>query len=66
MRLAQEEGRWYVVSRQPLAGEVDGPVLPEEFVSPIEIRAIPDPHGASPHSAPSVQGAASQAPAPPK
>jgi hypothetical protein len=41
MHLAQEEGRWYVVRRSPLAGPIDAPVAPEEVVSPIAIREVP-------------------------
>jgi hypothetical protein len=68
MHLSQEDGRWYVVRRGPLAGAIDAPVAPEEMVSPIAVREVPGqanmsiapgdpragPHGASPHgSAPS-------------
>jgi hypothetical protein len=45
MRLAQTDGRWYVVSRTPLAGEIDAPVLPEEQVSPVAVRPSSGPHG---------------------
>lgn len=48
LRLEQVDGKWSVVRRTPLDGPVDGPVLPEEVVSPIAIR---------PASAPAASGA---------
>jgi hypothetical protein len=45
MRLAQEEGRWYIVRRVPLEGPIDAPVQPDEVVSPIAIREVPHGHG---------------------
>ena len=45
LRLTQEEGRWYVVRRTPLEGEVDAPVSPDEVVSPIAIRPSAHGHG---------------------
>lgn len=47
MRLTNVEGRWYVVRRTPLTGEIDAPVLPEEQVSPVAIRPASgnNPHG---------------------
>jgi hypothetical protein len=45
MRLAQEDGRWYVVKRSPFAAEVDSPVQPDEVVSPIAIRPSAHGHG---------------------
>jgi len=61
MRLSQEDGRWYVVSRTPLTGEITDPVQPHEVVSPFEVRRSLDQH---PHSPPGVvvPGAASQTP----
>jgi hypothetical protein len=50
MRLSQEDGRWYVVSRTPLTGEITDPVQPHEVVSPFEIRPSSVQHG-SPHGA---------------
>lgn len=59
MRLSREEdGRWYVVSRTPLAGELDDPVSPDEVVAPFEIRPSPD-QRRSPHSV-VIQGASVQ------
>lgn len=59
MHLKQEDGRWYVARRVPLDGPIDAPVTPEEQVSPIAVREVPNmsvapgasPHGASPHGA---------------
>lgn len=62
MRLEQADGRWFVTRRTPLEGPVDAPVAPEEVVSPIAIREVPNmsvapgahgsaPHGLSPHVA---------------
>jgi hypothetical protein len=48
MRLQQEDGRWYVVQRAPLAGEIDAPVLPEEMISPVAIREAPPGQGQGP------------------
>jgi hypothetical protein len=50
LRLTQTDGRWSVVRRTPLAGEVDAPVSPDEQVSPIAVRSVPGqhPHGAIP------------------
>lgn len=48
MRLTQEDGRWYVVSRTPLEGEITDPVQPHEAVPAFEIRRSSDqssPHG---------------------
>jgi hypothetical protein len=45
LRLTQEEGRWYVVRRTPLEGEIDAPVLPDEVVAPIAIRPSAHGHG---------------------
>jgi hypothetical protein len=70
MYLQQDEGRWYVVRRAPLQGEIDAPVSPEEVVSPLAIREVPSssnssvapplsPHGASPHGSAPSNGAPS-------
>jgi len=45
LRLAQEDGRWYVVRRTPLEGEIDAPVLPDEVVAPVAIRPSAHGHG---------------------
>jgi hypothetical protein len=62
MHLTQDAGRWYVVRRAPLEGSIDGPVMPDEVVSPIAIREVPGgnmsvaphahPHGVAPHAHP--------------
>jgi len=57
MRMAQEDGRWYVVRRAPLEGPVDAPVLPDEMVSPIAIRDVPSGHAnmsVAPGDAPAI------------
>jgi hypothetical protein len=70
MHLVQDAGRWYVVKRAPLEGPIDGPVAPDEVVSPIAIREVPGganmsiappvhPHGASPHGSAPSNGAPS-------
>jgi hypothetical protein len=69
MRLKQEDGRWYVIHRAPLAGEIDAPVLPEEMVSPVAIREVPQGQGPlmsplNPHEAP--HGSAPSSGAPPE
>lgn len=68
MRLSQEDGRWYVVSRTPFTGEITDPVQAHEVVSPFEIRRSADQHPRSPRGGVVVQGAAAsqapQAPAP--
>lgn len=70
----QDEGRWYVMRRAPLHGEIDAPVSPEEMVSPVAVREVPgsspssvappasshaSPHGASPHGSAPSNGAPS-------
>jgi hypothetical protein len=62
MRLSQEDGRWYVVSRTPLAGEITDPVQPHEVVSPFEIRRSADQQPHSPHGVVIQGAAASQSP----
>lgn len=78
MHLNQEEGRWYVTQRAPLDGPIDAPVTPEEQVSPIAVREVPNmsvapgagPHVAPPHGsapsdgAPNGTGNPSQPPSP--
>jgi hypothetical protein len=67
MHLNQEEGRWYVTRRAPLEGPVDAPVTPEEQVSPIAVREVPNmsvapgagPHAAPPHGSAPSNGAPS-------
>jgi hypothetical protein len=67
MHLNQEDGRWYVTRRTPLEGPVDAPVSPEEMVSPLAIREVPNmsvapgagPHVAPPHGSAPSNGAPS-------
>lgn len=61
LHLQQEEGRWYVTRRAPLEGPIDAAVSPDEVVSPLAIREVPNmsvapgagpavnPHGINPH-----------------
>jgi len=56
LHLNQEDGRWFVTRRTPLEGAVDSPVAPDEMVSPLAVREVPNmsvapgsPHGMSPH-----------------
>lgn len=62
MYLTKQDGRWYVVRRSPLEGPIDAPVAPDEVVSPVAVRAVPNmsvapshgsvpPHGSAPSSA---------------
>lgn len=67
MHLNQEAGRWYVTRRTPLDGPIDAPVTPEEQVSPIAVREVPNmslapgagPHAAPPHGSAPSNGAPS-------
>jgi hypothetical protein len=67
MHLEQEAGRWFVTKRTPLEGPVDAPVTPEEQVSPIAIREVPNmsvapgghPHAVPPHGSAPSNGAPS-------
>lgn len=67
MSLAQEGGRWYVVSRAPLTGDISMPVQPHEAVPAFEIRRSanqePGPHGMVIHGA-GTSPAPAAAPAP--